>query len=393
MSVFELDDIEELRALEAPGADVPEFSVRVARGPTMSSRALLVCGFIPVRALIGRFRVPYYDPRTKDGYQRSPQKARINQFAAKLKNGNVDLPNSILFNIRNPNAESFVRDGRLHLPPIVDRNRTENLLHVVDGQHRVLALHKAVFEGWTAGLDFEVPFLCMLGADEQEEMKQFYEINSNAKSVRTDLALAIIKRWADNDPSIVEDLEGKGQAWKVAAQSLVEKMAEESVVWKGRIRLPLMDKGATTMPSASMVKSLQPVLDAPFFKRLDPDQIMRVLDAYWGAIEEIIPEAFSEADAYTIQKGVGVRVLHNILPIVVEVLKERGDRATDSHAYRDVLAEPLMSVTSQNAYGHDVSGKEFWLSGAEGGAGSYSSESGIKRLTVLLARKLPDSDI
>jgi DGQHR domain-containing protein len=359
----------------------------------MQCGAILVAGFIPVRGLIGRFRVPYYDARTRDGYQRSPQKARINQFAAKLRGGRVDLPNSILFNIRNPDAASFVRNGNLHLPAIPDRNSTENLLHVVDGQHRVLALHKALFDGWEEGADYEVPFLCMLGANEMEEMKQFYEINSNAKSVRTDLALAIIKQWAENDPDVLEELEGKGQAWKVSAQTLVEKMAQESFVWRNRIRLPLMEKGITTMPSASMVKSLQPVLDAPFFKRLNDDQRIRVLDAYWGAIREIFPEAFNEADAYTILKGVGVRVLHNILPLVVEVLKERGESITDPTAYRAVLSEPLMSVTSQNAYGHDVSGKEFWLSGAEGGAGSYSSESGIKRLTVILGRMLPDSDI
>ncbi|MFN7141407.1 MAG: DGQHR domain-containing protein, partial [Limisphaerales bacterium] len=328
--MIESDDIDELRALEAADADVPELVLPVSRGPEMMSKALLVAGFIPVRGLIGRFRVPYYDPRTKEGYQRSPKKARINQFAVKLRTGHVDLPNSILFNVRNPDAPKFLKNGHLRLPDIPDRGQLENLLHVVDGQHRVLALRKAVFDGWDEGADYQVPFLCMLGANEHEEMKQFYEINSNAKSVRTDLALAIIKQWADNDPAIMEELEGKGTAWKVAAQTLVERMATESFVWRNRIRLPLMEKGISTMPSASMVKSLQPVLESAFFRRLNDEQRIRVLDAYWGAIKAIIPEAFSEAEAYTIQKGVGVRVLHNILPIVVEVLKEQGVTLTDS---------------------------------------------------------------
>jgi hypothetical protein len=33
-----------------------------------------------------------------------------------------------------------------------------------------------------------IPFTCMLGATEDEEMDQFYIVNSKAKSVRTDLA-------------------------------------------------------------------------------------------------------------------------------------------------------------------------------------------------------------
>ena len=40
----------------------------------------------------------------------------------------------------------------------------------------------------------------MIGADETEEMTQFYVINSTAKSVRTDLALDLLKQRAENDP-------------------------------------------------------------------------------------------------------------------------------------------------------------------------------------------------
>lgn len=389
----ELEDYEELQALEAAESTVPAVSIPVVRGSSLHSKLPLVTGFIPLRALLGRFTVPYYNPVSKVGYQRAPQKARISQFATALRTGNVDLPNSVMFNIRNPNATDMLEGGLLNLPALTGDRRTENLLHVVDGQHRVLALRKALFDGWTEGADFQIPFVCMLGADDREEMKQFYLVNSNAKSVRTDLALAIMKKWSISDPSFLTDLEEKGKAWQVIGQTLVERLANESAIWRNRIRLPGADKGMTTMPSASLVKSLQPVLAAAFFQRLNQDQQLRILNAYWEAINAIIPEAFSHAEDYTIMKGVGVRVLHNILPTVIEAIRDQGKSTADPNNYEEVLAEALLAISAQNANADEVEGKEFWLSGANGGAGSFSSESGIKRLTAMVLRLLPASTL
>ena len=50
-------------------------------------------------------------------------------------------------------------------------------------------------ENW---INFEIPFVCMLGADEREEMEQFFVVNSTAKSVRTDLALDLLKQRAES---------------------------------------------------------------------------------------------------------------------------------------------------------------------------------------------------
>jgi hypothetical protein len=52
--------------------------------------------------------------------------------------------------------------------------------------------------------DFVVPFVCMVGATEAEEIEQFYVVNSRAKSVRTDLALLLLRTIADRDPKMLE---------------------------------------------------------------------------------------------------------------------------------------------------------------------------------------------
>ena len=59
----------------------------------------------------------------------------------------------------------------------------------MDGQHRVAALKKLMEEDPDGGWEkFQIPFICMVGATEPEEMEQFYVVNSRAKSVRTALA-------------------------------------------------------------------------------------------------------------------------------------------------------------------------------------------------------------
>ena len=73
-------------------------------------------------------------------------------------------------------------------------------------------------------------------------------MNSTAKSVRTDLALWILKKRAESDPDYLESLVERGDSWKVGAQNLVERM-DDLPIWKGRIRHPATPKEFTTMLS------------------------------------------------------------------------------------------------------------------------------------------------
>ena len=88
-----------------------------------------------------------------------------------------------------------------------------------------------------------IPFVCMLGASENEEMEQFHVVNSTAKSVRTDLALVLLKQRAEADPRLMEALIERGESWKVKAQTIVEELEKMSPVWRQRIRFPGEPKG------------------------------------------------------------------------------------------------------------------------------------------------------
>jgi DGQHR domain-containing protein len=222
--------------------------------------------------------------------------------------------------------------------------------YVVDGQHRILALLKLLLEHSGDDWDrFLIPFVCMLGAIEDEEMAQFYIVNSKAKSVRTDLALELLKQLTERNPEMMDALTEKGKGWQIQAQQLVRELSEASPVWRGRIRFAAMEKGDTTMPSASMVTSLKPVLASPYFKALEMKDQLQVLDAFWRGLRNLMQEAFDHADEFVMQKGVGVIALHYALVQVIEIVRARGESVIEPASYERVLPEPLENSREMTA--------------------------------------------
>jgi DGQHR domain-containing protein len=377
-----------------PGPFVPPNSIPAIMGPKLiRAEVPIVTGFIPAGVLIpDNFVVPHRDPRTGRGYQRLPQEARINELATDLKKGRVDLPTSVLLNIRNREARRAFQDGQLNLMSSHDAGRSQGYepkFYVVDGQHRILALKRLIEEledeRW---LKYMIPFTCMLGATEDEEMDQFYIVNSKAKSVRTDLAYELLSQRAQ-DPEVMESLVERGRDWQVYATNIVRQLSEGSPVWRNRIRFAAMDKGDTVMPSASMVTSLKPVLATPYFKALSSEQQVSILDAYWRGIREVMPEAFDEPSEFSVQKGIGVTVLHTLLTQVVEIARSRGDAVTEPSTYARILREALEQVEGENATGDPVSGVTFWRAAPLGAAGSYSSSAGRRVLLAKMQHRLP----
>lgn len=377
-----------------PGPFTSPRAIPVIMGPKLiRAEVPIVTGFIPAGALIpDNFVVPHRDPRTGRGYQRLPQETRINELATDLRKGRVDLPTSVLLNIRNREARRAFHDGQLNLMPFNDSGRSlgyEPKFYVVDGQHRILALKRLIEdfeqERWSK---YMIPFTCMLGATEDEEMDQFYIVNSKAKSVRTDLAYELLSQRAQ-DPEVMESLVERGRDWQVYATNIVKQLSEDSPVWRNRIRFAAMEKGDTVMPSASMVSSLKPVLNSPYFKALSPDQQVSILDAYWRGIREVLPEAFDNPSEFSVQKGIGVTVLHMLLTQVIEIARSRGDGVTEPTSYANILRGALEEVEGENASGDPVKGVTFWRAAPLGAAGSYSSSAGRRVLVAKMQQRLP----
>jgi DGQHR domain-containing protein len=383
------------KEVAAPSTD-SEIIIPVTSGPTLKSGTPIISGFMRAGVLIpDRYRIPYRDSTRKTGYQRPAQIARINELAYDLRQGRVDLPTAVLLNIRDPKARNALKvinddDRQVYLDLQLLSSTAQ--FFVVDGQHRILALDKLISDDQAeAWQEFMIPFVCMLGADEEEEMDQFYIVNSKAKSVRTDLAYALLKERADRNGEVMEALVERGREWQVEGQTLVERIAETSPVWRHRIRFPAMEKGDTTISNTSLVNSLKPLVnDFPLFKRAGVDQRLKILDTYWQGIRGCMREAFDDPTAFSIQKGIGVIVMHEILPDVIELVRAKGSSLVDPESYRQILEPMLATLEGDSGLGEPVKGADFWRASVAGAAGSFSSSAGRRVLIAKARQLLPD---
>lgn len=375
-------------ALNSTGGSIPlsgEFPVAVRRPKNQVPQ---IVGVITAGALVDQYEVPFRDHRRQSGYQRPVSPGRVNKLAGDLRSGQVDIPTAVLLNIRSGADEilgsldgstgTFAPDG--------------HELFVVDGQHRLAALAKLVEEDPAKWSDYQVAFVCMIGASELEEMRQFYVVNSTAKSVRTDLALDLLKQQAEADPTLMASLIEKGEDWKVEAQTITEQLARTRL-WAGRVRFPGDPKADTTIGSAGMVSSLKQLLSTPYFGQISTENKVKILSAYWEGISLVIPDTFRDPGDYAIQKSSGVMIMHGLLVSVIELLRSRGMSVIEAQSYAEVLEEPLLNLEGDNAEGETSRGPDFWLAGVRGAAGSFSSNAGRRVLRTRLSTTLPAIEI
>lgn len=373
-----------------------QFAVQVRRPEKFQPQAV---GVITVGTLAPRYTVPHRDSKKKKGYQRPVSQARVNRLVKDLEGGQVDIPTAVLLNLRDYNEEQHILEEKNGIALF---SPDGSPLYVVDGQHRIAALAQVYEKDPERWKDYPLNFVCMLGADEREEMRQFYIVNSTAKSVRTDLALDLLKQQAENDPNIMDALVERGEDWKVHAQTLTEKL-DQVPVWSGRIRFPGDPKAETTLGSAGMAGSLKQLLATPYLSAISNENQVKILEAYWEGIALVIPEVFGRAGAdgtppgspndYVIQKGAGVMIMHQLLIPVIELLRSKGESVLEAQSYADVLRDPLLELEGDTAEGTVARGADFWLSGRHGAAGSFSSNAGRRVLAARLKSNLPDIEV
>lgn len=360
----------------------------VVKSMTLRNKTPMVIGVIKAGDLVQRYRIPRRNFREKTGYQREVSPTRVSQLVKDLTLKRVDLPTAVLLNMREfdsitqlINYESYTVFKPLN-----------GTFHVVDGQHRIEALAVLVNLDSKRWGDYEIPFVCMLGADEKEEMEQFYVVNSTAKSVRTDLALDLLKQRAESNPEIYNALYERGEAWKVRAQGLTEDLAK-TTLWRGRIRFPSIESDGTTISSGGMVGSLKNILATSYFERVSPANQVRILDAYWMGIRDVLTEVFDLPEKYTLQKATGVTIMHELFTTVIEIVRSKGLSVTEPDSYRNILKNALLNLEGDTALQDTARGADFWLTGEEGAAGSYSSNAGRRVLLAKLRGLLPELEV
>lgn len=366
----------------------------VVTGQTLTSGVPTIVGSVKYQDIHNRLHTPWRDSTTKEGYQRKPTQSRIAKLMGEIRKGRVDIPTAILLNASDGSwRKAFTETGITDCAKF-EMSNYDGKFSVVDGQHRLAALSYLFDEEPDRYGNFKIQFVMMLGANQRQELEQFYIVNSTAKSVKTDLAYDLLKQRAEQDGRVMTSLIESGQDWKVEAQALTEIFAKKSDIWRNRIRLANDEQGSSIIPSASFVTSLQKFLKYPFIKNLNREQKYKLLEAYWRAIRISIKEPFIMPAEYTLMKGIGVWAMHEIFPEIIEIVRSNGDQLFDDQSYVLIISQMLESLDGENKNAEVVKGADFWLIAPKGGAaGSYSSSAGKRVLISKLMQGLPASEI
>ncbi len=288
---------------------------------------------LPLRALLGRYSTDTYAAQNPRGYQRPVTAARLRQLSTYMQSEEGMLPTSILLCIRQPYRADFQPDagangagesGLLSIDATVP-------LWVVDGQHRLFGLERAIKKDkakWLA--DYPLPVVIVEGIDQYEEMRYFHVINTRQKGVPTDVVDRHLLAMREAEGTALLEREGERKYARARATKLTDLLNNDaSSPWQGMIRMPgeaLLPKH--TMRQHTMVSSLDPVVNDGFVKRLGDDEAGKLVLNYWNAARDRWTSAFETAQEYVIQKSLGAGALHQIFPDVLELCRASDDFST-----------------------------------------------------------------
>lgn len=379
-------------------------------------------------------KVDAYDPERgtdpANGYQRRASGPRMAQAAEFYGEGQVKrasrvfedrrglMPNPIIANVRPSEDEDSDAPVSGDFPPgvvITYYNRADEariqaaidtggnataaamlllgddaISWLVDGQHRGGAV-KLLRTQSRIDPDFPVPVKLMLGFDRLEEAKQFFYINSQAKSVPTDLTAELLQRMARQDEGEAEYLserKNKGSLLKGAA--VYDAMVATKSPWLQRIRRPneRLSKDKSIAVS-QFINSLVPLQSAPMPRELSPEEWARVIDAFWEAIERVLPvpfEATEQPGDWVLFKATGLNTMHRVLADCLPIMIQRGARLADADQYEKLLADlPTLVgrvIDPDSGEEGEIYGAEFWRSGSV--ASQYTGRYGTDRLVGMI---------
>lgn len=347
-------------------------------------------GIFDLFTKIDRFdpSLPYEHPG--QGYQRKPDPPRVRKFARYIMQGPESiLPTAILLNARGPLIYNDAK-GTLTLD-------SDTPLQLVDGQHRVHGFLHAIGEQSCAELkDFPVPAVIVKELDKISEMQQFRIVNGTAKSVRTGLVNVILTKLA---AAKGDGVIGPEEACKVVCTRAVETInTQGGSPWKGRILMPNQTKFTRSEIQQDLRKAhLRVVRATSFITSLHPlceylekhgftrgtlaergEFLANVVMEYWGAIRELMPQAFDAPADYVIQKTPGIFSLHAICHRLLARM----------HLARRAWVKKEFKIMLE---GCDIFTSAAYWDASEGDASKYGSMKGFSELARLIDEDLQSS--
>ena len=218
--------------------------------------------------------------------------------------------------------------------------------------------------------------------DKLTEMLQFQTINSTAKGVATALVNAILAKYQETAGDDV--LTGTVQNRNVVGYKVTEAVNNNpDSVWYQLIAMLIRSGGrrrrsgwtptrehARVIKANSFVDALRPLYDYVTMLRGETatidaraDEIVSIVNEFWGALKDQMPEAFTRPNDYALFKSGGVGPMHLVLRNLLTRMYSA--RRTFIKAEFEVMITGSDFLTSD----------EFWKSANNDGARIYSGKA------------------
>jgi len=343
----------------------------------------IVVGAMPLKDLeilynLGIIGIDQYIPgKNEKGYQRATSENRAKKFGRFISDPSHLSPPAITLYIRERNDGVEIKGTSMRFAV---KQRSIPAVYVADGMHRIKGLMWARQEGFFENPEgYNIPFTATVAQDDDkdprlEEAELFFNINQQAKRVRTDLALQYILKAREARQGRITN-SGKipinvhGSEAKAFATDMVARLASGNGVWKNRVALANEEK--RDRPSLSeFVRSLvtpyvggTSIFDWASTKGLTVGELQDLLENYWAAIFEMCPKAADSATTgdYLLTKTTGIHSLHGILPVLLV-------------RYPDLVKNPSIKEFQRVlASCSDFLNDNFWHSKNTDGASSYGT--------------------
>lgn len=324
-------------------ADVPALRIN-QKGVTLYVTAL------PLDLLSKLARVDRWTPSNPEGYQRPLADRRLAEIAKYITDEQGVLPTSVLLCARSDDpvrvtfsagssVDGYATNGTLRLPPGA-------VLWVVDGQNRLFGAQRAFERGDSNLGSYPFPVCILDDVDRYAEMIHFDIINTRQRKMPTDIVdrHLLIRVQNEGLKMYTSSKAGEREYLRGKTTSIVDKLNDSEGPWHNQIAIPGIagrDKGLVR--HHAMVFSLEPVVKDPWVATRSEEEVVKLLNNFWGALRDVMPEAFANPDDYRIQATVGITSLHMALPSILQICL--AERDLSQERFRAILEATQMSAT------------------------------------------------
>jgi len=284
---------------------------------------------LPAIEIVERHALDRWTPESTTGYQRLPAKSRFGK-----KRGSIDryllrelgcFPTSIVLNVRGELSFEETQDlGWCSLGDLEFGD--EERLWLIDGQHRVEALRRAM----ESNAEFErYPVIVSILQLPRsfDELMYFYLVNRRQRGVPTDLVYRHLQRMLnEKGAEWLYEFEGRSGLHRGLATEIVDRLNDEPrSPWHGRIRRVTEERSEEhIIRDQTIIRSVADILKNRAFSGMPLADLADLLIDYWNAVSKTYPGAFDDPRPYTLLGTPGISSLHMLFPSVYGRCAESG---------------------------------------------------------------------